>query len=51
MEGDWTPDRVVIAKFESFRAARPSTIRPSTAGGPRSREGATIMRLVCVEGV
>ena len=51
MEGDWTPDRVVIAKFESFEAARPSTIRLSTARPAQREEGAAIMRLVCVEGV
>ena len=51
MEGDWTPDRVVIAKFESFEAAKAFYHSPEYGKARAAREGAAIMRLVCVEGV
>ena len=51
MEGDWHPNRVVIAKFESFEAAKAFYDSPEYGKARAAREGAAIMRLVCVEGV
>ena len=51
MEGDWQPDRVVIAKFASFDAAKAFYDSPEYGKARAAREGAAIMRLVCVEGV
>ena len=51
MEGDWQPDRVVIAKFESFDAAKAFYHSPEYGKARAAREGAAIMRLVCVEGL
>ena len=51
MEGDWQPDRVVIAKFESFDAAKAFYHSPEYGKASAAREGAAIMRLVCVEGL
>ncbi len=51
MEGDWTPERVVIAKFPSFEAAKTFYHSPEYGKARAAREGAAIMRLVCVEGL
>ena len=51
MEGDWTPERVVIAKFPSFEAAKAFYHSPEYGKARAAREGAAIMRLVCVEGL
>ena len=51
MEGDWQPDRVVTAKFESFDAAKAFYHSPEYGKARAAREGAAIMRLVCVEGL
>lgn len=51
MEGDWQPDRVVVAKFESLDAAKAFYNSPEYGKARAAREGAAIMRLVCVEGV
>ena len=51
MEGDWQPDRVVIAKFKSFEAAKAWYHSPEYGKARAAREGAAIMRLVCVEGL
>ena len=45
------PDRVVIAKFESFDAAKAFYHSPEYGKASAAREGAAIMRLVCVEGL
>ena len=51
MEGDWQPDRVVIARFPSFEAAKAFYNSPEYGKARAAREGAAIMRLVAVEGV
>ena len=51
MEGDWQPERVVIAKFPSFDAAKAFYDSAEYLKARHAREGAAIMRLVVVEGV
>ncbi len=51
LEGDWSPDRVVVLKFPSFEAARTFNASPEYAKAKAAREGAAIMRMVVVEGV
>ena len=51
LEGDWNPGRTVILKFASFEAARAFHDSPEYRKARTAREGAAIMRLVCVEGV
>ena len=50
MEGDWSPERVVLLKFSSFDAARAFYNSPEYGKARAAREGAAIMRLICVEG-
>ena len=51
LEGDWSPDRVVMLKFPSMEQAR--TFYDSTEYGAarKAREGIAVMRMVLVEGV
>ena len=51
IEGDWQPDRVVLLKFPSLAAARAFDASPEYGKARAAREGAAIMRLVCVEGL
>jgi uncharacterized protein (DUF1330 family) len=51
MEGDWQPERMVIAKFPSFEAAKAFYDSAEYLRARKAREGAAIMRLVVVEGV
>lgn len=51
LEGDWDPGRTVILKFASFDAALAFYHSPEYGQARSAREGAAIMRLVCVEGV
>ena len=51
IEGDWIPERVVIAKFPSVAAAKAFYDSPEYGKARAAREGAAIMRLVIVEGV
>ena len=51
LEGDWNPGRTVILKFASFDAARAFYDTPEDQKAKAAREGAAIMRMVCVEGV
>lgn len=51
LEGDWTPDRVVVLKFQSFEAAKAFYASPEYSKARAAREGAAIMRMVVVEGV
>ena len=51
LEGDWQPERVVVAKFPSFEAAKAFYDSPEYGKARTAREGAAIMRLVIVEGV
>ena len=51
VEGDWTPDRVVILKFPSLEKARAFYDSPEYQAAKKAREGAAVMRMVLVEGV
>ena len=51
LEGDWNPGRTVILKFASFEAARAFYDTPEYQKAKAAREGAAVMRMVCVEGV
>ncbi len=51
LEGDWNPGRTVILKFPSFEAAQAFHDTPEYRKARTAREGAAIMRMVCVEGV
>jgi len=51
LEGDWSPDRLVILKFPSVEAARRFNESPEYGRARASRQGAAIMRMVLVEGV
>ncbi len=51
MEGDWQPERMVIAKFPSFEAAKAFYDSAEYLKARQAREGAAIMRLVVVEGL
>ena len=51
LEGDWTPDRLVVLKFPSAEAARRFNDSPEYGKARASRQGAAVMRMVLVEGV
>ena len=50
MEGDWTPDRVVLLKFPSAEKAKAFYDSPEYQAAKKAREGAAVMRMVLVEG-
>ncbi|MDC6168195.1 DUF1330 domain-containing protein [Paucibacter sp. XJ19-41] len=51
LEGDWTPDRVVLLKFASTAAARAFNDSPEYGQARAARQGAAVMRMVLIEGV
>ena len=51
LEGDWTPDRVVLHKFPSVEAARRFNDSVEYAAARKSRQGAAVMRMTLIEGV
>jgi len=51
LEGDWTPERVVLLKFPSVEAARTFNDSPEYGKARAARQGAAIMRMVLIEGV
>ena len=50
LEGDWTPDRVVLLKFPSLEKARAFYDSPEYQAAKKAREGAATMRMVLIEG-
>jgi uncharacterized protein (DUF1330 family) len=50
LEGDWHPARMVMLKFPSFEAAKAFNDSPEYGKARAARQGAAIMRMVCVEG-
>ena len=50
LEGDWTPDRVVLLKFPSVEAARKFNDSVEYGAARQSRQGAAHMRMVLIEG-
>ena len=51
LEGDWTPNRVVLLKFPTAEAARAFYDSPEYAAAKAARQGAAVMRMVLIEGV
>jgi len=51
LEGDWSPDRIVILKFPSVDKARAFYESAEYVRARKAREGAAIMRMVVVEGL
>ena len=51
LEGDWTPERVVLLKFPSVEAAHAFNNSPEYDQARQVRQGAAIMRMVLIEGV
>ena len=51
LEGDWTPDRVVILKFPSMAQAKAYYDSVEYQAAIQVRQGASVMRMVVVEGV
>ncbi|PUE21915.1 hypothetical protein B9Z38_04060 [Limnohabitans sp. MMS-10A-160] len=51
LEGDWSPERIVILKFATFEAAKAFYEVPEYIKAREARAGAAIMRMVVVEGL
>ncbi len=51
LEGDWSPDRLVMLKFPSIDQARKFYDSTEYAAARKAREGIAVMRMVLVEGV
>ena len=51
IEGDWSPERLVVLKFPSVEAARRFSDSPEYGRARAARQGAAVMRMVVVEGV
>ena len=51
LEGDWTPDRVVILKFPSMEKAKAYYQSVEYTAAIKARQGASVMRMVVVEGI
>jgi uncharacterized protein (DUF1330 family) len=51
LEGDWTPERVVLLKFPSHEAAQAFYDSPEYGRARQAREGAAVMRMVLIDGV
>jgi len=51
LEGDWTPERVVLLKFPSLEAAKAFNDSTEYGQARQARAGAAVMRMVLIEGV
>jgi uncharacterized protein (DUF1330 family) len=51
IEGDWSPERIVIMKFPSMDAARAYAASPEYTLARDARQGAADMKMIIVEGV
>jgi uncharacterized protein (DUF1330 family) len=51
LEGDWTPERVVLLKFPTPEAAQAFYDSPEYGAAREAREGIAVMRMVLIEGV
>lgn len=51
LEGDWTPERVVLLKFPSVEQARAFNASTEYAAARASRQGTAVMRMLLIEGV
>jgi uncharacterized protein (DUF1330 family) len=50
LEGDWTPDRMVLLKFPSKEQAQKFYDSPEYLAARKAREGIATMRMVLIEG-
>jgi uncharacterized protein (DUF1330 family) len=50
LEGDWSPERLVLLKFQSLEAAHHFYDSPEYGRARAARQGAAVMRMVVVEG-
>ena len=50
LEGDWTPDRVVVLKFPTMEQAKTYYHSVEYTAAIRARQDASVMRMVVVEG-
>ena len=51
LEGDWSPDRVVVLKFPSLEQAKAFSASVDYGRARQARQGAAVMRMVVVDGV
>ena len=51
LEGDWSPQRLVVLKFPTVEAAHKFYASPEYGKAREARAGAAIMRMIVVEGV
>jgi uncharacterized protein (DUF1330 family) len=51
LEGDWTPNRVVLLKFPGADKARAFYDSPEYQAARSARQGAAVMRMVLIEGL
>jgi uncharacterized protein (DUF1330 family) len=51
IEGDWTPDRLVVLRFPSTEAAKEFYDSPEYGKARAARVDAAVMRMILVEGV
>ncbi|RYF14614.1 MAG: DUF1330 domain-containing protein [Comamonadaceae bacterium] len=51
LEGDWTPNRIVLLKFPSKEQAKAFYDSPEYRAAKKAREGAAVMRMVLIDGV
>ena len=51
LEGDWSPERVVVLKFPSMAAAQDYYDSETYRKGRAARANAAIMRMIVVEGL
>ena len=50
LEGDWTPDRIVVLKFPSVEKAKAYYHSVEYTAAVKARQGASVLRMVVVEG-
>jgi uncharacterized protein (DUF1330 family) len=51
LEGDWSPERIVVLKFPTMDAAKAFNASPEYSKARDARQGAAVMRMIVVEGV
>ncbi len=51
LEGDWSPERLVVLKFPDVATAKRFNDSPEYGLARTSRQGAAVMRMVLVEGL
>ena len=51
LEGDWSPERLVVLKFADLAKARAFYSSDTYRQGIAARQGAAVMRMVLVEGL